>query len=113
MKKNKTVQVGSKECPIQIYWNIPKKKKRVDDFLMVLSITSGAYGDENLDEEVFKENAKAFFRYAKEDSGYYNQLAYVLENSYQKCSDFLNNLIKEKWNLYFDFNYRADKWATA
>ena len=111
MKKQKTVVVGSKDNPIQIYWNI--QNKRADDFLMVLSLTSGAYGDEILDEEEFKTNAKAFVRYAKKSDNYYKQLIYVLENSSRECSEFLDDLLKKKWNLSFEYNNVADKWAVA
>ena len=100
-KTIKTTVVGSKEDPITIYWDI--QKTRTDDFLMVLSLTSGAYGPDIIDEDQFKINSKAFVRYAKKRENYYTQIKYVLENSTLECAEFLANLLLEKWKLKISY----------
>ena len=101
MDKIITKTVGSKEHPIQIYWEFEGKK--IDHSLMVTSITSGCYGFEHFDYDTFTRHAKHFIRYARRDEKYYKQLKYILENSNPDCSDFLYNLIKSKWNIDIEF----------
>ena len=101
MEKIITKNVGSKENPIEIYWNFQGKK--TDESLMVASIASGSYGFQYFDFEVFVGNLKHFFRYAKCDKKYYKQLKYVLENSNPKCSEYLSNLLSNKWNIEIEF----------
>ena len=55
--------VGTEDNPINIYWNVSNKK--TDEYLLILSICSGAYGNEFLDKELFVYLCNKFFKYAK------------------------------------------------
>ncbi len=102
MKETNITFVGTKDDPIKIYWD-PSDKK-TDEYLLILSICSGAYGDVFLDVESFKDLCARFFRYAKKDEKYNKQFQYVLNNAYDDCSNLLKDMLLKKWNLEFEYN---------
>lgn len=101
--------VGTEDNPINVYWNVSNKK--TDEYLLILSICSGAYGDEFLDKESFVYLCNKFFKYAKKKDIYYQQFEYVILNGNEECSLFLRDLIFKKWK--FVFEYKGEKIALA
>ena len=93
--------VGTKDNPISIYWNVGNRK--IDEYLLLLSICFGAYGDEYLDKDSFEDLCNKFFRYAKKNDDYNSQFQFVLFNGNEECSLFLRNLLFKRWNYVFEY----------
>ena len=92
--------VGTEENPIHVYWNVDNKK--IDEYLLLLSICSGAYGMEYLDKESFEDFCNKFFRYAKKSNIYDDQFKFVIFNGNEDCSEFLKDLLYKRWELLFE-----------
>lgn len=97
--------IGSDNNPIKIYWNI--RNNKVDEYLLIMSITSGVYGLEHYDLSVFKEVTALFISKARSFEKYQNQLFYILSNTDENCAIYLNNKIYEKWGIEITFTNHA------
>ena len=95
--KQETINVGSKDAPVSIYWDY--KDKQTDHFLMILSISSGSYGYDKLNFDVFIDSCYLFLRYARNKNNYLAQIKFVLENAHPECAYHLFETIVDKWNI--------------
>ena len=95
--KQETINVGSKDAPVSIYWDY--KDKRTDQFLMILSISSGSYGYDKLNFDVFIDSCYLFLRYARNKNNYLTQIKFVLENAHPECAYHLFETIVDKWHI--------------
>ena len=102
MEKASVKIVGTEDKPIHIYWNVNKRK--TDEYLLLLSICSGAYAMEYLDKESFESFCNKFFRYAKKSSNYNEQFKFVLANGNEDCTLFLRNMLIRKWNVMLEYD---------
>ena len=107
MNKTNVKIVGTKENPISVYWDV--KNRKTDEYLLLLSICSGAYDTKLVDKELFFDLCKRFFRYAKKSDKYKNQLLFVLNNGDEECVSFLDQTLFEKWNIELDYGCSYDQ----
>lgn len=110
MAKASVKIVGSEENPIKVYWDV--KNRKTDEYLLLLSICSGAYGNEFCDIDSFIDLSNKFFRYAKKDEKYNKQFSYVLSYGQADCVDYLESTLINKWNVTIEY-YREEKIALA
>jgi hypothetical protein len=103
--------VGTDESPIKIYWDY--KNRKIDGYLLIMSVVSGAYGKENHSFSTFKDMCIGFFKKTKYDETYKKQLIFVLENSSIECADYLNNMLRNKWNLNIQYENKNTKYEIA
>lgn len=96
--------VGSESNPIKVYWDV--KNKKSDEYLLLLSICSGAYGHEYLDKDSFIDLCNKFFRYGKNEERYNEQLRYVVSYGEEDCVDYLQSKLHIKWQLFLDFDFK-------
>ena len=101
MKQIELRTIGSDNKPIKIYWNI--RNNKVDEYLLIMSITAGIYGLEHYDLSVFTEVTALFISKARSLQKYQNQLIYILSNTDENCAIYLNNKIYEKWGIEITF----------
>lgn len=86
---------------IVVYWEPTNSKE--DELLANLSITSGAYGEYYLDDELFDKSLENFFSSTKKDDRYIPQLVYLLKKATPRNALNIDYYLKEKWDLTVEY----------